>query len=263
MKRLILNRRIGELQSTRLRARRISLLGAEAVESQEYAMLDQLYNGPPMKPPPRITAKMKQQERKRLAREALIAKEKADREARLQAMDEASRAAAEAEEEERIRQKEAERAARKLERAAQKRNKRIIGMVGSDGEEDAATTAADDQQQHKKRKVALSPAEQEASLRAQLDELTESLAKQNTEKVQLFEALKRVLNKEKKMKAKEKEKAEAAALASAPPPKPAPPTGSSSLLGPGGSAAVAHGGNPAKPRMGLSLSQQQAQGKKR
>lgn len=202
MKRLILNRRISELQAARMRVRRINLLGAEAVEKQEYAMLDQLYNGPPPPVVTRITAKMKQAERKRQLHQAQLAKEKAERDARLQAMDEASRAAAEAEEEERIRKKEAkdaERAARKLERAAQKRHRR---------------SASDDEDgdEPKKKKVALSPADQESALRLQLDELTDSLTKQNTEKVQLFEALKHVLNREsKKLKAKKEANAQAQA----------------------------------------------------
>lgn len=74
--------------------------------------------------------------------------------------------------------------------------------------------------------------------------------------VQLFEALKHVLNREQKRK--QKEEAASAALM---PSKAAPAVGSASMLATPASAA-ASSAPPAKPRMGLSLSQD-ASGKPR
>ena len=208
MKRLLLNRRLSELQSHRLRTRRIALLGLPAVEALEYAALDQQYNHPTPRPPPRITAKMKQTERKRAAHLALLEREKLEREARLQAMDEASRAAARAEEEERVRKREArdlEKAAKKAEKEA-KRDKRKRVDDDDDADEDVGSSSINGE---KRKKVAVTPVEKEAALRSQLESVTEALTQQNLEKVQLFEALKHVLNRENRKKA-------AAAAAAAP-----------------------------------------------
>jgi hypothetical protein len=89
MKRLILNRRIAELQAQRLRTRCLSLLGLAAVGAAEYAALDVAYNHPSPRPAPRVTAKMKQLERKRLAHQAQAERERLERKGRFQPMDEA------------------------------------------------------------------------------------------------------------------------------------------------------------------------------
>lgn len=190
IKKIIQNRRIAERQMIRLRHRRISILGLPAVEEAELAALEAEINAPP--PVHKMTAKDKQQARKRaayLAEQEALQREREAEEAREAEAEDAAAAA--------LGEEAESRAARKREADAKRRAKKKKKRGGVDPEEEAAAVAAAEasaaaaskdaeSRELKRRKIAANDAAAlEADLAAQLTEQQEMLTKHQTEKHQV------------------------------------------------------------------------------
>jgi hypothetical protein len=278
IKRLLLNRMVAEKQLARLRLRRIDALGLPAVEEAELSAMESALNAPPLEP--KLTAKDKQQARKRAERQALEDAAQREREAAEEA--EAAREAAEEDASAADDSKKGKRDADAKRRAAKKKRKR--GGVDEEGDDDAtgesvaaATASAastaipvtakeTESRELKRRKAAANDAvNQELGLQTQMNELQDALGKHQTEKQQLFEALKHVLNREQKAAAKKRaqeKKDEAAAVAATGGGTGTPIPSQQQVGKPSSTSSTVSSsitGGTAKPRMGLSLSSQDSQ----